>query len=306
MIRDISIQNFRCFENTTISGFGTVNLITGKNNAGKTALLEALILASLPIPETIASLKAYRNESPEFDKILPERAWDSLFLDQDNSKNISLQINEDNDQSSKVSIFIDDDPIQYFTEIDKSSNTSRLPEIYEDLLSSNSKTSVIKANIIINKNNNFEFSLIASNQGIIGRKFQAPDTKPVSFFSASSNNSNTNLTFEYDKARLHNREQEVLKGVRIIDSSIQLIESFSIGSPMLYLSSEEKKRLPLSLFGDAVKRVSAIILSIINHHSSILLIDEIENGIHHSSQVDLWKLLFRLAKELKALLGLRG
>jgi AAA15 family ATPase/GTPase len=42
MIQSISIENFRCFDKTEIKGFQRMNLITGKNNSGKTCLLEAL------------------------------------------------------------------------------------------------------------------------------------------------------------------------------------------------------------------------------------------------------------------------
>jgi AAA15 family ATPase/GTPase len=42
MIQNISIENFRCFDKTEIKGFSRMNLITGKNNSGKTCLLEAL------------------------------------------------------------------------------------------------------------------------------------------------------------------------------------------------------------------------------------------------------------------------
>ncbi len=44
MLQSIEIENFRCFEKTAISGFEQINLITGKNNSGKTALLEALFV----------------------------------------------------------------------------------------------------------------------------------------------------------------------------------------------------------------------------------------------------------------------
>jgi len=45
MIQNISIENFRCFDKTEIKGFSRINLITGKNNSGKTCLLEALYFA---------------------------------------------------------------------------------------------------------------------------------------------------------------------------------------------------------------------------------------------------------------------
>jgi len=41
-IKNIEIKNFKCFENFKAEGFSRVNLITGKNNVGKTALMEAL------------------------------------------------------------------------------------------------------------------------------------------------------------------------------------------------------------------------------------------------------------------------
>ena len=44
MFTSISIQNFRCFEDFSIDSLDHVNLIAGKNNLGKTALLEAVFL----------------------------------------------------------------------------------------------------------------------------------------------------------------------------------------------------------------------------------------------------------------------
>lgn len=48
MLQSIEIENFRCFEKASISGFEQINLITGKNNSGKTALLEAIFFCITP------------------------------------------------------------------------------------------------------------------------------------------------------------------------------------------------------------------------------------------------------------------
>lgn len=45
MIDSVHIKNFRCFEDHSIKGLGTVNIVVGDNGAGKTALLEALFLS---------------------------------------------------------------------------------------------------------------------------------------------------------------------------------------------------------------------------------------------------------------------
>ena len=294
MIRDISIQNFRCFENTVISGFRIVNLITGKNNAGKTALLEALLIGSSPRPDTIASLKGYRHESEEFDKTLPERAWDSMFFSQDNSQQISIQVNKDDNKSSKIFVSIDDDnSIQSFIE---SNEPNSITTKYVDL--SSTRKSRLKINITIDDKDNFKANLMATKQGIVGTDSIIPEKRIVPFIPSSFIVSNEQIADEYDKARLNYREEEVLNGFQIIDPSIYLIEYFGIGSPMLYLTRNNEKRLPLSLFGDAINRIAAIILSIINNDSSVLFVDEIENGIHYTNQISLWRMIFRLAKEL--------
>ena len=72
----------------------------------------------------------------------------------------------------------------------------------------------------------------------------------------------------------------------------------TIGEGNIWVKKEGKKRLPLALFGDAINRIADIILRIVNNENSIILIDEIENGIHHSNQVAFWSILYRLAKEL--------
>jgi len=90
MLKNIEITNFRCFKATKISGFKRVNLIGGQNNAGKTALLEAVLLNNCPKSRTIIELKRIRKEASDVEKAMPERAWDSFFFNQDKRKTIKI------------------------------------------------------------------------------------------------------------------------------------------------------------------------------------------------------------------------
>ena len=42
MYKSFRVKNFRCFKDLEINDLGRVNLIAGKNNTGKTALMEAM------------------------------------------------------------------------------------------------------------------------------------------------------------------------------------------------------------------------------------------------------------------------
>ena len=60
-----------------------------------------------------------------------------------------------------------------------------------------------------------------------------------------------------------------------------------------------RDQLPLRSFGDGLNRLFAIILSLVNARGGILLIDEFENGLHYSVQLDAWNTVFRLAQSLE-------
>ena len=60
---DLTIKGFRVLRDLTIGPLGRVNLITGKNNTGKSSVLEALRLhAQNAAPATITSILKFREE----------------------------------------------------------------------------------------------------------------------------------------------------------------------------------------------------------------------------------------------------
>ena len=59
MYKSFRVKNFRCFKDLQINDLGRVNLIAGKNNTGKTALLEAMYLHTRPLtPFVLFQLQA--------------------------------------------------------------------------------------------------------------------------------------------------------------------------------------------------------------------------------------------------------
>jgi AAA15 family ATPase/GTPase len=302
MIEDIEINNFRCFDRLKVSGCKRINLISGKNNVGKTALLEAIFLNSTPTKDTIFLMGEWRRESGSFLDVLPAKRWNNFFFQQDITSSCSIEVRL-SDRSKLVQISIDRD-YEQLLETD-----NRLRKYLDDRYSDNSVDG--KSDNDINpyillievKINSGE----AHRTRIVSISYQITDGKDInyldrvqssSFIPSSLKSSSVSLTKEFDRARLNEREGEVIKAFQIIDSSIIAVESFSIPEPTIYLKRQGEKRLPLSLFGDAMNRIVDIILKIINNQDSVLLIDEIENGIHHSNQIAFWEFLYRLAEQL--------
>jgi AAA15 family ATPase/GTPase len=303
MIEDIQINNFRCFDRLKVSGCKRINLISGKNNIGKTALLEAIFLNSTPTRETIFSLSELRRETGSFRESSQDKVWSNFFFQQDSTSSCSIKVRLQN-RTKTVSISIDDDYEELLANHDYLrkyiSNIYDDKTIEEQSESNNINPYILLIEIQINDRS-------SSQIRIVSRSYQITHLKEIdriegiqnsSFIPSFSKSSSVGLTKEFDRARLNEKDEEVLKAFQIIDNSIIAVESFSIPEPTIYLKRQGEKRLPLSLFGDAMNRIADIILKIINNEDSVLLIDEIENGIHHSNQIAFWDFLYRLAEQL--------
>ncbi len=295
MIETLEIDNFRCFEKTKISGFSCVNLIGGKNNSGKTMLLEALYLNNAPSTVNIRQIYL-RRESMSFLKELPEKAWDNFFFNQNKTK-LARIISTNEGEIVKDFELSCDDSVEEFTHIED----EELDEEDIDLLSNREDIrSTLRLKWITDEGKHLSSSLVADSKGILIKK---PNTnrREVNFFPSSARSSSVRLAQEYDKADYYNRADPVLDVIKIIDNSIEQVKTLNIGSrPTLYIKRQNENLLPISLFGEALNKVIHFILTLVNNPNSILLIDEIENGLHHTNQREVWQMIFKLSTEFNA------
>jgi AAA15 family ATPase/GTPase len=83
ILNSLEIRNFRCFKHLQIERLGRVNLIVGKNNVGKSTLLEALRLyAYKGSPNLIWKILQSRDESRQYNRKRIERSTvENLLLD---------------------------------------------------------------------------------------------------------------------------------------------------------------------------------------------------------------------------------
>lgn len=97
MIQNISIENFRCFDKTEIKGFERINLITGKNNSGKTCLLEALYFMLSFDTNGTARIRNFSSDK------INETITELMFDSQRNDINLNL-VSTDNQQGYIMSL----------------------------------------------------------------------------------------------------------------------------------------------------------------------------------------------------------
>lgn len=106
----------------------------------------------------------------------------------------------------------------------------------------------------------------------------------------------------FDKIALTDKEQYVIDALKIIEPDTERIAFVSKGSreqrfAVIKLSKQDDI-LPLKSMGDGINRILSIILALVNCENGYLLIDEFENGLHYTVQEQLWKIIFKLAKQL--------
>ena len=273
MLDSLYIKNFRLFKELQIKPLKRVNLFVGRNNAGKTGLLEALwIYGSNANPTVLEKIIAQRDEN-----------WEKQF-------NLGYGKNH---------------PLQYFFHND--SHPSQQITI-APLNSSHQQLSMA-----IVENEKFFPEMTLSFQNYPGletpKTLLLKDYPPTLNFPNFPNSEHTQFvgTAHKESQEIEDLwndifvtplEEHILTGLHLFDDRIQkagLIVKSGKNIPVIFI---DKERIPLKHLGEGMSRVFYIMLALVNAGNGFLLIDEFEHGLHYTVQSKVWELIFQLAKEL--------
>jgi AAA15 family ATPase/GTPase len=303
MIKSINIQNFKIFKKSKFADFGQVNLLGGLNNGGKTTLLEAIYLGVSPSNSSILNLKRLRRE--EIDKHTVsetfETIWDNLFYLHNRDLSVTIDITTEQDDFYRLNMTCDskiDDFIEYIKNDDD--NDTDLSNISKSL--SNQENSKCALHIESKKNTEDYTSsvLVSSKNGLLGRGLNATSIKKVAFIPSIGRMEGEGLAKIYSQTELRNKHLPVIELLKVFDKDIEHVRVFNnTGKPLLNIQRKTEPFMLLSSFGDAMNRMVDLVLKIVNNENGIILIDEIENGVHYQKHDDIWTLIFTLAKRFK-------
>ena len=78
---------------------------------------------------------------------------------------------------------------------------------------------------------------------------------------------------------------------------MQEFGTLSDGRVVVVRIAGQERPVPLRSLGDGAVRLFGVALALANSQGGFLLIDEAENGIHHSIQRDFWRMVLLTAQE---------
>lgn len=314
MLQSLEIRNYRNLRHLTIEKLGRVNLLVGKNNTGKTSVLEAvgIYVNKGNLPYLIQLLdergENYIRRNPNLTEDDVLKTLSALFTDRRAGYSPTEQIViRDEKLTDEFSLAIDTGIrlrlTRYIETLEPVSGsqllrTNRIPvdADYTELGNHLGVELIADSTLRIIPLSFFERNLSSrffSNDGIIVKN-QFVRTKNI------DREINGIL---WDAIALTDKENVVIDALRIVDIGVERVTFVNRNDrsderlPVIRLK-KDSEIIPLRSMGDGINRILTIILAMVNCENGYLLIDEFENGLHYSVQEKLWEIIFDLAEQL--------
>ena len=302
MYHSITIRNFRCFEHLVADEFTTVNLITGYNNAGKSALLEALWLHSAPNNPAL-SLRLHRFRGvPRLDQ---EQLLHDLHFNYDIEHPIELTAHGNWGDKPKSLTIVHNHVTATWIPFSQPNGTTRT-----GIREAKSKALVNSEFVWLYTDEEGERhkSFIRWNDSL--RPQEEDDTSPGIAIQAAElppqpasvllsarigEKANVECNVFSDMIKL-GEDHLVVDFLQCIDSRVKKIAIITKPAQMLYADTGLRQFVPVGLLGDGVNRLLSIALAVFTARNGILLLDEVENGIHYLKLPEMWRKLSILAR----------
>jgi AAA15 family ATPase/GTPase len=266
-IKYLEIRNFKCFKQLDIANIGQVNLIGGKNNAGKTAFLEAVDLF-------VSSDKVYDLASSVY-KILKRRQGTNR------SKYLEIDFIYDNESEMTIS---------------SSSKTCTLKHSFQvvnnDIFENNLLPTEVLSLSVNDDRKDIPIDAFSGKNRMEAIRMNR-DRKANLIYISSSIADEQDIAIAYGKLIELKREYFLNSSLNSFDSDILEFKPIPIEGGTLLKLETKKNLILLSSLGEGINRYIAILCAIWANKDGVLLIDEIENGIHYTNYKKLWAIILQ-------------
>lgn len=276
----ISISHFRGIEYAELHGLKQVNLIVGKNNSGKTSLLEAFfLLAGMSDPRLAVAINQFRDLALTNDS-------DFKYIFNKLDYTVPIKLDGLIDGTTRCATFM---PLYEATSKikigeDKTGEVIALSRTNQDIdgLQISFRTS-------INPEEQSTVSIKNETVSVSGTYKEQLDCKYLHIKTRLDQ-----MPKDISNIIIKKRMDTIVKVLREIEPN--LIDIRMGNNENIYFDIGAEELVPINIMGDGIRRTLSVLSSIYEMEHGILLIDEIENGLHYSCLKIFWKAILTAAK----------
>ena len=300
LMDSFEVENFRSLKHLKLEKLARVNLLVGKNNSGKTSVLEALTavlgVGGIDWLSIIERERGLHGEKADFKY---------LFYRFDTKRQVKLSVahrgftDNSNPQSMLECITLKTENRTVTREQLLANPSLRSPVI---ILLSAIESPIVSIPIVfetgrIERDQFYAIPISEGAEKAVAGDFNFPFTARHAFSEILTTTiDQETLSKKIESIKVNKEEEGLLQIIRDVDSRIDAIQLG--GNNQIYLDYEGFQTLvPLNLMGEGVQRLLDVISAFANAEGGVVLIDEIDNGLHYSALRILWKGILQAARE---------
>ena len=280
MLNSITIKNFRSITELSLDNLGQINLLFGENNCGKSSVLEAIFCFAAQDSNAPLTIRNFR-------KIYSNNGNSNIF--EDYISNLFTNFNTDNTIS--ISGYTNNN-----RELLEISCEERGASVSDDYTASSYSETVIDG-ITLKYSNDEITSTACYDASDSKHKSEKLDRGALSYIAIFINQITTETILkDFKKIQKSKKIESLIKLLKTLDQNIIDLRLDENNKILVNTQNGPDSLVPIEYMGDGIVKALSIAIAILNNHD-IILIDEIENGLHHKSQEIIWKAIIQWAKE---------
>ena len=300
--KSIHIERFRRLENLRLDDLGTVNLLVGKNNSGKTSVLEALAVMSDPFsPFSWINTAWERELKSARTPVLEVLNW--MFPHK------SPRLNGYEGSAIIEGVWSSGHPLRMEANYHEFRELTLQPGVAGDSESENEDPSEYAADLQISMKG-VASSILNTGRDIDdqithefrGGRFHVTEEKmpqlPYQFVSPVSHRTSRQLLAAVDQVMADRSKGDVINLMKMLADDVDDIE---IRSPqgqgaVIYLHHSKLGHVPLSVEGDGMRRALAFAAAAALAKNGVLLVDEVETALHPDALASIFRFLVQACR----------
>jgi len=293
MIKSFTIKGFKQFTDLFLQGLKPISLIGGKNNTGKTTVLEAFFMFyDRGNPEITMRHLSWRGVGSI--ALNPDSLWSPIFHSYDMAKTVEMEICQ-NDTKEKVLI-------KSNKEFQKSvyalpSTKGIIHKIETGPQSLTMESLDLSYHVNDKKMGESHLTLDGPRLGMHSNNLRKP-SKKVAFIGSGSQRNPIEDSARFGQLEIHGHTDIITDVLKVIEPNLKSLTTILQGEhAFIYGNIGLQRKIPVSHMGEGTAKLLSIILAIATNANGMVLIDEIENGWHYSLLPKLLKAIHKMAKE---------